>query len=191
MNEGTGQLSTPAARRMISYVSPIYADARRFLAIMDALGLQMQQSADWASELKEQSMPQSATWSLPFWETEYALAPSKDMPESGRRMLLTERVRAFSAPNPAKLMGRAQASCGHNVRLVENTGRNTYTLYVKHYIADEKMIRQAVDEINPAHLIYLIKCEHDAGIKANVIFGMRYARTYKFRLGQADGGEKQ
>lgn len=170
---------------MMGYISPIYGGAVRFMALMDALGGQMQQLCVWAEGLRVQAMPQTASWSLPLWEAEYSLRAG-DMDLTARRAQLLSRVRAFAAANPWAVCQRASAAAGFPVRAVENTAPNTFTLYVSNYIVDEAALRAAVDEIKPAHLVYRVRCETEAALFTRTTCAARCARRVTLR--QADAG---
>ena len=168
-------LSCEASRRMMSYISPVYGGARRFMAIMDALGVEMQELCDLAVSLRAQAMPQTADWALPMWEAEYSLRAGS-MDAQARRAQLLSRVRAFSAANPWAVCRRASVAVGRPVRALENTAPNRFTLYVNNYITDEAALRAAVDEIKPAHLTYEVRCETAAEVRAPAACAVRYAR---------------
>lgn len=177
MTDDTGILTSEAARRMLGYISPIYGRAYRFLHIFDALGAQMQQLCDWAQQLKEQALPQTATWSLPMWESEYSIKPSST-DEQSRRAVLLSRIRSHGAVNPWRIAHCAQAAAGWPVRVVENSGRNAFRVYVNHCTVNEPALRAEVDAIKPAHLVYEVKCEEYASVRAHTALALGYGRRY-------------
>lgn len=181
------ELNTAAAQRMAASISPIYSRARNFLAIIDALGGQVQMLCDTSGQLINQAMPQTADWALALWESQYSLTAG-GMTDDARRAQLLSRVRAVGAANPYMICRRASAASGCEVRAVENTGRNRFTLYAKRCTVDEKALRAAVDAIKPAQLIYSVKCEQDAPVSVRASCGLRLARTYRLRQ-SGDKGE--
>ena len=180
MTDETGILTSDAARRMLGYISPIYGRAYRFLHIFDALGAQMQQLCDWSQQLKEQALPQTATWSLPMWESEYSIKPGSADADS-RRAVLLSRIRSHGAVNPWRIEQCAQAAAGWPVRVVENSGRNAFRLYVNHCTVNEPTLRAGVDAIKPAHLIYDVRCEEYAPVPARAALALGYGRRYALR----------
>lgn len=177
-------LTTPAARRMLSYISPIYSQATRFLSILDALGAQLEEACSWAQELTKQALPQTATWTLHLWEAEYALKSGGASDESRRAMILN-KLRAFAAVNPWAIAQCASAATGSAARVIENTDRNEFTLMIARYTADEARLRLMVDAIKPAHLIYKVGYEESAQSSMQLACGVRFARRYV--LSMTDG----
>lgn len=177
-------LTTPTARRMLGYISPIYSQAARFLSIFDALGAQLDEACGWAQELVDQALPQTATWALHLWEAEYALKTGSGT-DDARRALILNKLRAFAAVNPWAIAQCAGAATGWPVHVLENTGSNQFTLVVAHYTTDEARLRSMVDEIKPAHLIYNVKYEESAQGHVRIACGVRFARRYA--LGMAEG----
>lgn len=180
---GVEALTTPAARRMLSYISPVYSRATRFLSLIDALGAQLDEACVWAHELSEQALPQTASWALPLWEAEYALRGEGS--DEARRAVLLSKLRAFASVNPWAIEQCAAAATGFDAQVVENTGPNEFTIRVAHYTADEARLRAMVDEIKPAHLIYKVKYAQGARGGMGVACGVRLARRYA--LGMLDG----
>lgn len=180
---GAEALTTPAARRMLGYISPIYSKASRFLSLIDALGAQLDEAGCWARELASQALPQTATWALYLWEAEYALKPGEATDEARRALILT-KLRAFASVNPWAIAQCAAAAAGCPARAIENTGQNEFLLIIERYAADEARLRAMVDEIKPAHLVYSVKYEQSAQGGVRVACGARLARSY--HMGMAD-----
>ena len=173
-------LTHDASRRMAGAISPIYKDARRFLEILDALGGQMQELNTWAEQLKSQALPQTADWALTLWEKQYGL-DGGGMDTAKRRAQLISRVRAVGSANPDAICRRASAAAHCDVRAVENTAANEFTLYANAIELSEDALRAAVDDVKPAHLTYRVKREKYADCTLQAACGIRWARRYALR----------
>lgn len=178
MMDETGRLTSEAAHRMLSYISPVYGRAQRFLCIFDALGAQMQQLGDWARALGDQALPQTATWALPQWESEYSIRPAAGATQESRRAVLLSRIRSHGAVNPWRVQQCAQAAAGWPVRVLECSGRNAFTLRVNHCTVNMAALRAEVDAIKPAHLVYSVICEEYAPVHAHVAVALGYGRRF-------------
>lgn len=152
-------LTSPAAKRGLDYITPIYQEAKNALWLMQAMGLQTDLIIKWVEEYKDQLLPQTATWMLSYFEEEYGIIsnPAISPEERQRNLLLSIRTRA--PMNPAKLENLlAIAANIERVRIEENTGKNAFSVIMENTLDKSQMqkFKNVLNNNKPAHLIYLI-----------------------------------
>lgn len=96
-------LTSPSAQRGLDYITPIYHDAYVALWLMQAIGLETDDFLQWVEEFQNQIIPQTATWSLPYWEEEYGIPANQDLPIEERQQAVLLAVRTRAPMNPKKL----------------------------------------------------------------------------------------
>ena len=86
-------LTSKTAIDGLDYITPIYHEAETALWIMEAMGLQADLFVKWVYEIAEQILPQTATWSLDYWEEEYGLPVHPNISMEQRRAKILNAVR--------------------------------------------------------------------------------------------------
>lgn len=163
-------LTSPMAQKMIQEISPRYGEAYVFLWLMQIFGLEMDKISTYCEEYINQTVPQTATWSLDYWEKMYNIVPDPSWDIERRRTNILNRIRQKGPMNPSKLSSIASVAAGAPVRIEENTGKNRFTMWISGTPDDinEDDVRAAVEAAKPAQLIYDIFYE-------TAIKGMMYA----------------
>ena len=156
-------LKSPSAWEIINELSPVYGNARVALWLFQVIGAQLDKTQAWTKEIEAQVVPQTATWSIGYWEDARGLArdPTLSLQERRDRVLANMSKRA--PMNPWKLEQIASVAAGANCRIIERTGAGSiFTLLVTDFYPSktgEKKIRAAVDRAKQARLSYLIRYE--------------------------------
>jgi hypothetical protein len=154
-------LSSPEGKKFLDYISPIYDEAYIALWIFQAVGLQFDDLETWTEDFIKQVVPQTATWSLPYWEAEYKIPANPSLSITQRRNTLIAKLRTRMPVNPYRIALIAKTICGCSCRVVENTAKNTFQLYISAPGStgiDEAAIKTAVRQLKP-RLICEIKYE--------------------------------
>lgn len=151
-------LKSPAAKRGLDYITPIYENAFVALWLMQAIGIQTDLLIQWVEEYKAQILPQTATWSLPLWEAEYGLQGGDALSDGERRKRLLTTIRGRAPMNPKKLAGllTVVADAKEEIVIQENTGKNRFSVETGEAFTHGQVLkmRPVLDEYKPAHLIY-------------------------------------
>ena len=152
-------LKSDEAKRIYNMVSPIYGESRVALKIFQAQGKELDRVKELAEDVCRQLNPETATWLLPVWEERYGIIPGADWTLERRREAVISK-RKYNAPIVPKKMGALlTALIGVPVDVVENTGPNQFTVYIRKNVTVDKYANaiQFVDEAKLAHLIYNIE----------------------------------
>ena len=151
-------LTSPKAKEMIQNISPRYGEAYVFLWLLQVIGLEFDKVSAYFEGYKDQVVPQTATWTLDYWERQYGIVPEPSWSNSRRRENIINKMQSKGPMNPARLVNIASVAAGFPARIVENTGKNQFTLYISatQDMVNETAVKEAVDKSKPAHLFYNI-----------------------------------
>ena len=154
-------LKSPMAQKIVQEVSPIYGDAYTVLWLYQVIGTVLDNLDEWTGSIKDQVVPQTATWSLPYWEEQYGIETNPEWSYERRRQNIVNRRQARTCINPAKMEAIISVAAGFDARVEERTGKNQFTVYISgsENLVDEEFVRQEIDAAKPAHLIYNIVYE--------------------------------
>lgn len=159
-------LKSPSAWEIINELSPIYGNARVALWLFQVIGAQLDKTQAWTKEIEAQIVPQTATWSIGYWEDARGLARDPTLSLQQRRDRVLTNMSKRAPMNPWKLEQIASVAAGANCRIIERTGAGSvFTLVVTDFYPSktgEKKIRAAVDQAKQARLSYLIRYEQIA-----------------------------
>lgn len=175
-------LTSNEAKAIYNMVSPIYGESYVALWVFQAIGKALDKVSRYVEEVYEQLNPETATWLLPLWEERYGIIPGEDWTLEQRREAVISR-RKFNAPiTPIKLSDLVSAIAGVPVDVIENTGQNQFTVYIRRNIEVDKYANalQFVDSTKAAHLIYLLEiaAENTATLKNYVACGVSQYKSH-------------
>lgn len=175
-------LTSDCARQMYNYVSPIYGESYVGLWMFQVIGLELDRMMSYFEDIPNQLNPATATWLLPAWEKRYGITPGADWTIERRREAVISK-RKFNAPiTPVKLGEMLSSLAGVLVEVIENTGKNKFSVYVRDNIPVEKFAgaKEVTDEAKPAHLIYDIEiaAKNDVDVSNYIGMGVANEKIY-------------
>lgn len=149
-------LTSKTAIDGLDYITPIYHEAETALWIMEAMGLQADLFVKWVYEIAEQILPQTATWSLDYWEEEYGLPVHPNISMEQRRAKILNAVRTRAPMNPEKLEEILETLFQiEKVKVIERTAKNTFEVQLYEQFLEQQwqVIFQTIEKYKPAHLL--------------------------------------
>lgn len=151
-------LKSPKAMEILGWLPPVYSDAYVFLWLLEEVGASIDRLAAWTEEFAAQVMPQTATWSLPYWEERYGLIANNNLSTQQRRNQVINRRRTRAPMPPGKVEEIVANMTGIKTKIQENTGKNQFTVVCSGYIPPKVMnsVRRELNKLKPSHLIYKI-----------------------------------
>ena len=163
-----GILTSPAARDIVSQLSPIYGEARAALWLFQVIGAELDDTRKWTGELIDQVTPHRATWTLDYWEDELGIPRDPTLSTEKRRERILSYLRNRAPMNPHTLARIASAAANDaECRIEERTGKPAnFTVWVSALPseADKAKIAAAVERAKQARLSFDVKYEqHAAG----------------------------
>lgn len=149
-------LKSDMAQKMAQEISPRYGEAYVFLWLLETIGAEVGDVDKWCEEYQLQVVPQTATWALEYYEKEFNIIPDPTWSFERRRQTIINKMRNRGPMNPARLADIISAVTGTDVRIVENTGKNRFAVYITATpdMVDEKAVNSAIKKAKPVQLIY-------------------------------------
>lgn len=151
-------LTNKKAQEIIDYVSQIYGNSYVGLWLFQAIGSVLGPVCDLSAQLRNETNPNTTTVLLPYWEQEYGIEGDPTMTLAQRRNVIIAAIRSKGPATPARLAEAVAAALGitsNQVVILENTGKNQFTVYIQTAIDPAPAIA-VIDRMKPAHLTYEI-----------------------------------
>lgn len=182
-------ITSPEAERILDFVSPIYGKSYVGLWLFEVIGRELDDMYHWAVGFADQTVPNRATWSLPYWEAEYGITPDPNDTIEERRAAILQKIMYRGPMNPKKLANIVAVSAGVPTDIEENTGKNKFTVILRDLPLNRltgatKSVyaaRRTVDEAKPAHLIYDLRIEKQVEVATPIKVAVamaQYKRHY-------------
>lgn len=151
-------LTSPAARRIVPRLSPVYGDAYVALCQFNAIGKEIDNMDIQTQELMLQTLPQTATWGIGYWEEDYSIPSNDNLSTEDRRRVVLTQIRTRAPMNPCWVKLVLDTLTGTTVQIVENISKNRFEVVFEDVLdnAVKARVRSKLEEIKPAHLIYLL-----------------------------------
>lgn len=175
-------ITSEEGRTILEYLSPIYGRSYVGLWMLQIIGMQLDKASKWTAELALQVTPQTATWTIEFWEKQYDIVPNDSWTLERRQENILQKMRFFAPITPAKMEEVASAASGAPIEVRENTGKNTFHVLVRRYTEYFDRAKEIIDEAKPAHLIYTIQIAYLLLSAATVRGGIGVSMYQKFNV---------
>lgn len=157
-------LTSPEGKKIKEYISPIYDEAYIAQWILQTIGVELDDLRKWVEEYWNQIVPQTATWGLPYWESEYGIPTDSTKTNQQRRNELQVKIHTRTPMNPWRLAQIvSNATGGLKCRIVENTAKNTFQIWITAFNdvqINEEELKKIVNKYKPAHLVFEIMYEN-------------------------------
>ena len=149
------------AKEILNMISPVYGNDYVSLWLYQVIGSQLDKISEWSDEYKQQLVPQTATWALPLWESEYGLVSNPNMTIEQRRQNVINKMWSRLPMNPERFCQFISVIAGADVRIQERTGKNKFTIYISSVpnLVNEVAVKKEIDTLKPSHLVYGIVYE--------------------------------
>lgn len=155
-------LTNDAARRMLNRVSPIYEDSFVGLWLYEIMGREFQAIWDTMDDFPNQFYPETATWSLPYWEQRYGLIVDESLSTEARRQRVIDARDKSGRANNYRIETWLAEKSGAEVEVIDNVDDFTFaiTLATESHLLPTFDINEAIAYINkrkPSHLSYVFR----------------------------------
>lgn len=147
-------LTSAEAQKIIDFITPTYGEAYAFLWLLQVVGAALDECVTSLDEYFNQVTPQTATWTIGFWESEYGINPDPSWDLEQRRKNVMAKMRYKVPITPKKLEDMVSSIIGHEVKVNENISKNKFQVFVYGYTKDTQKAIKAIEKAKPAHLIY-------------------------------------
>ncbi|MDO4305977.1 MAG: DUF2313 domain-containing protein [Eubacteriales bacterium] len=166
---------------MMSMISPIYDKAYVAKWIFEVMSAPLSLAQNTVDDLKNQAFPETATWTLPYWERSYGIATNEALSIEERRSQII-RKRNFRKPmNPARIEMLIKELCGREVEFVENVAPHTFEIKIEpgSSSVDLGKVMNLVDEVKQSQKSYRIVFETPISVK---IRAEPVKQTFPYRM---------
>jgi len=173
--------TSPAAKRMLKTVSPIYDKSYVAKWIFQVMGLEIDEAWQFIEELRLQAFPETATWGIEYWEQRYHIAPNESLSIEERRQRVIIKRGIRSPMNPARIERIVRDVTGREATVTEENG--TYTFHISvlpgESMVDYQELINTVRSVKPSHLSFTVLFQTDISMKIQVD---NQAHTFEYPL---------
>jgi len=148
-------ITSPAGRRMLGYLPPLYEVSRTMKAGLQAEGLEIDALRQAIDDALNQRFVRTATWSLDDWERELGLPPAADQPISERRDRIVSRIRGYGTATLQLVREVAESYERGRVDVIPDPAAYTVTIRfvdTRGVPPNLQDLQAAVRAVLPAHL---------------------------------------
>lgn len=155
------------ARDMMGMISPIYDNSYVGKWIFEVMSVPLSLAQDTINELREQAFPETATWSLPYWEQSHGLPTNEALSIEERRSRVISKRNYRKPMNPARIEMLLKELCGRDVKLIENTAPHTFEISVSPGTSEAGLdqIIKLVNEVKQAQKSFRVVFDTPTTIK--------------------------
>ncbi len=173
--------TSPAAKRMLKTVSPIYDKSYVAKWIFQVMGLEIDEAWKFIEELRFQAFPETATWGITYWEQRYNIPPDESLSIEERRQRVIIKRGKRSPMNPARIERIVRDVTGREATVTEENG--TYTFHISvlpgESMVDYQELIDTIKSVKPSHLAFKVLFETDVSMTIQV---NNQAYTFEYPL---------
>jgi len=173
--------TSPAAKRMLKTVSPIYDKSYVAKWIFQVMGLEIDEVWKFIEELRLQAFPETATWGITYWEQRYNIPPDESLSIEERRQRVIIKRGKRSPMNPARIERIVRDVTGREDMVTEQNGE--YTFYISilpgESTVDYQELIDTIKSVKPSHLAFKVLFETDVSMTIQV---NNQAYTFEYPL---------
>lgn len=147
--------ASPAAQRMLSRVSPVYASSYVAKWLYEVMGQELDEARLKMQELLEQRFPDTVTWGIAYLEHKYSIAPDDSLSLLERRARLKRRQRMRYPLNPRRFERIIAERFGLGVEVNETMEHGVLHIHMETNanLGNPKPLYQEIVRIKPSHLL--------------------------------------
>lgn len=119
-----------AARDMMEMVSPIYERSYVAKWLYQVMALPMELARGTIKGLEQEAFPETAIWTLPWWEQRYGIATNGSLTLDERRSAIVKKRNYKRPMNPYRIAALVSELCGREVEIHENVEPHTYEVVI-------------------------------------------------------------
>lgn len=178
-------LTSESGQRMIQRVTNKYGESYVGLWLFQVMGLSNDEIKAMVDDFKLQVVPQTATWSLPWWERSVGLIVDESLNIEERRQNYIEKKRQRLSMNPARIEQIISAMAGGvDVWMDEYAGKNRFAIHIYDLLAPEiiSQIRKKLKKIKQSHKVFDVYYEKDVEVEQRFYVGGFAALNKKYQV---------
>lgn len=148
-----------AAKRMMSRISPIYDNSYVAKWIFEVMGIEIDSARNKYDELRLQAFPETATWSLAYWEQKYGIPVNESLDIETRRKNIISRMGYRAPMNPCRVEKIVESICSRTTTVIENVAPYTFEVIIGDgdTVIDYPDVIKQLKKIKPSHQRFIIE----------------------------------
>lgn len=158
-------LQSRHAQQMIDFIAPVYGESFTALWLLEVIGRVLDNATGYGESLEQQTVPQTVSWAIDYWEQEFGIFPDPFETLEERRNNILTKLGAAPPANPYMLAALAESIAGVPCKIIENVSKNTFILEMYGLSPSRIRAENAVWRAKPAHLFMRAACRFP-----NIIF---------------------
>ena len=172
--------TSPAAKRMLKTVSPIYDQAYVGKWIYQVMGMEIDEAWQFFEDLRLQAFPEMATWGIVYWEQRYHIPPDDSLTLEERRQRVIIKRGKRKPMNPARM---EQFTKDVSQRQTVVTERNEEYMFFVSILPGEAQVDyheliKTIRSVKPAHLTPTVLFETEVRLIVQADSQSRYPFGY-------------
>jgi hypothetical protein len=172
--------TSPAAKRMLKTVSPIYDNAYVAKWMFHVMGLEIDEAWQFIEELRLQAFPETATWGIVYWEQQYHIPPDESLSiEERRRRVIIKRGKR-KPMNPARIEKLTRDITGRQAVVTERNEEYVFFIAILpgESEVDYQELINTIRSVKPSHLTPTILFQTDVTLTIQATSQEKYSFGY-------------
>lgn len=172
--------TSPAAKRMMKTVSPIYDRSYVAKWIFQVMGMEMDEAWKFFEELRLQAFPETATWGIVYWEQRYHIPPDDSLTIEERRQRVIIKRGKRRPMNPARIEQFTRDITGREAIVTERNGEYVFFIAILpgESAVDYHELIKTIRSAKPSHLTPVVLFETDVALTIQATNQEKYSFGY-------------
>lgn len=172
--------TSPAAKRMIKTISPIYDNSYVGKWLFQVMGMEMDEAWAFFEELRLQAFPDTATWGIIYWEQRYHIVPDESLTIEERRQRVIVKRGKRSPMNPARIEQFTTDVTGRQAVVTERN--EEYVFLISILPGDSEIdyseLIKTIRSVKPSHLSFRVLFQTDISLTVQATNQEKYPFDY-------------
>lgn len=172
--------TSPAAKRMMKTVSPVYDKSYVGKWIFQVMGMEADEAWVFFEELRLQAFPETATWGIVYWEQRYHIPPDDNMTTEERRQRVIVKRGKRSPMNPTRIEQFIRDVTGRQSEITERNEEYAFSVSIlpgESEVDYHELIR-TIRSVKPSHLSFTVLFQTDINISVQATSQDKYPFNY-------------
>jgi hypothetical protein len=174
--------TSPAAKRMMKTISPVYDKAYVGKWLLQVMGMEIDEAWKFFEELRLQAFPETATWGIVYWEQRYHIPPDDNLTIEERRQRVIIKRGKRAPMNPARIEQFTRDVTGRQTVVTEQNGEYVFSIAILpgESEVDYHELIKTIKSVKPSHLSFNVLFQTDVGLTIQSTSQDKYPFGYTF-----------
>ncbi len=172
--------TSPAAKRMMKTVSPVYDKSYVGKWIFQVMGMEVDEAWVFFEELRLQAFPETATWGVVYWEQRYHIPPDDNLTTEERRQRVIIKRGKRSPMNPTRIEQFIRDVTGRQSEITERNEEYAFSVSILpgESVVDYSELIKTIRSVKPSHLAFTVLFQTDINISIQATSQDKYPFNY-------------